>query len=172
MLCSLNTLTPMIRRSLWGLTLALLMGSATQAKACDWTGEGTWARYQPGTLREVEREFTPSKPGGVGTTATGLPIKVTVIYGGQSRSMSEANRDAIANFAGPKQNIIDLFTQEFLFIENGVEYWLPLQKQMIPFVDQELAKGDRVQLLTLWVGYSHPQDKIHHTFVVNEFCKP
>jgi hypothetical protein len=158
----------------------LFMGSAATAQApdaCAWTQEGSWANYPPGTLSSVEQKLAPPKPEGVGQTPTGLPIKATVTYSGESRPVSEVNRDAIATFVNaqqtsPQPNVIGLFAEEFLFTEAGKDYWLPLQKQMIPFVNQELSKGDQVQLLALWVGYSHPQGQVHHTFLVNEFCKP
>lgn len=151
----------------------MLVSSAAQAQAdCGWTSEGTWANYQAGTLSETQQKFAPLKPEGEGVTATGAPVKVQVRYEGKMRSISEVNREAIAKFAGSEQTVTELFTKEFLFTENGVKYWLPLQAQMMPFVEKELSKGDQVELLTLWVGYSHPKGKEHHTFVVNEFCKP
>lgn len=156
--------------------VAALMASSAQApnsEVCAWTQEGTWARYQVNTFSAIEQEFSPSELGGRGVTATGIPIKVTVRYGGQSRPIGAAHQKAIATFAGPeRQQMAELFTEELLFTEDGVDYWLPFQKQVIPYVHEELAKGDQVNLLALWVGYSHPQGKLQHTFVVNEFCKP
>jgi hypothetical protein len=158
----------------------LVVGSTETAQAsdaCAWTQAGSWANYQAGTLSSVEQKLAPPKPEGVGQTPTGLPVKATVTYSGESRPVSEVNRDAIATFANaqqtpPQADVRALFTEEFLFTEAGRDYWLPLQKQMIPFIDQELSKGDQVQLLALWIGYAHPQGQIHHTFLVNEFCKP
>ncbi|PZD72119.1 hypothetical protein C1752_04089 [Acaryochloris thomasi RCC1774] len=160
--------------------LGFLLGSSAAtgqvADVCAWTQEGSWADYQPGTLQKIEQELAPPKPEGVGQTPTGLPVKVTVNYSGESRPVSEVNRDAIATFAQAKQppsqpNITELFTKEFRFTEAGKDYWLPLQKQMIPFLNKELSKGDSVQLLALWIGYAHPQGEVNHTFLVNEFCK-
>ncbi len=161
--------------------ISLLLGSGAAtgqaSDVCSWTQEGSWANYQTGTLKDVEEELAPPKPEGVGHTPTGLPVKVSVSYGGESRPVSAFNQDAIATFAdaqtsSPQPNITELFTEEYLFTESGKDYWLPLQKQMIPFLNQELTPGDQVQLLALWIGYSHPQGEVNHTFLVNEFCKP
>ncbi|MEO0375952.1 MAG: hypothetical protein AAF329_15270 [Cyanobacteria bacterium P01_A01_bin.17] len=162
---------------LFNVLLGSHIGAGQVADACAWTREGSWANYQPGTLREIEAELAPPTPGGVGQTSTGLPVKVMVRYSGESRPVSEVSRDAIATFASAQQNapqadITELFTKEFRFTEAGKDYWLPLQKQMIPFLTKELTQGDQVQLLALWIGYSHPQGEVNHTFLVNEFCKP
>lgn len=163
--------------SILGLLLGSSAATGQASDVCSWTQKGTWANYQAGTLQDVEAELAPPKPEGVGQTSTGLPVKVTVSYRGESRPVSDANRDAIATFADaqetpPQPDITALFTEEYLFTEAGKDYWLPLQKQMIPFLNQELTPGDQVQLLALWIGYSHPQGDVNHTFLVNEFCKP
>lgn len=163
--------------SLFSILLGSPVATGQVADACAWTREGSWANYQPGTLREIEAELAPPQPEGIGQTSTGLPVKVMVRYSGESRPVSQVNRDAIATFAStqqnaPQANITELFTQEFRFTEADQDYWLPLQKQMIPFINEELSKGDQVQLLALWIGYAHPQGEVNHTFLVNEFCKP
>ena len=162
----------MFAQVLGGLLLSSSTTTAQASDTCAWTQSGSWANYQPGTLQGVEQQLAPPKSEGVGTTPTGLPVKATVLYGGESRPISDVNRDAIATFAKSQTNVAELFSEEVLFTEEGKDYWLPLQKQMIPFVEQELTQGDQVELLALWVGYSHPQGQVHHTFLVNEFCKP
>lgn len=65
--------------------------------------------------------------------------------------------------------IVDLFETELLFKENGVEYWLPVQKQVIPYFAQELKKGDQVTLFLIWIGAYKNAGSWDWVFLVNEF---
>jgi hypothetical protein len=77
---------------------------------------------------------------------------------------------AEASFKNPEYR--DLYATEFLFTEGSVAYWLPVQKQLIPYFEQELKKGDKVNLYVVWVGGRKESGTIEHVFSVNDFEKP
>jgi len=65
------------------------------------------------------------------------------------------------------------FDVEFLFLESGVEHWLPVQSNVVPYLVKEVGKGESVHLLALWIGRTYPENgERHHVVIVNEFCKP
>jgi hypothetical protein len=86
--------------------------------------------------------------------------------------MSPARLDLIAGWiktTGRSPEIAKVFDTEFLFLEDSVEYWLPVQSQVIPFFAKELKKGDKVTLYTIWIGGYKCAGKWDWIFLVNEF---
>lgn len=58
-----------------------------------------------------------------------------------------------------------------LFKECDNEYWIPVQKQVIPHFAKELKKGDMVSLFIVRVGGEKAKDRWDWLFIVNEFQK-
>ena len=60
-----------------------------------------------------------------------------------------------------------------LFIEDGVEFWLPVQDVLLSYFRKELHKGERVILFANWIGITYPErgGRRLHVFLVNEFEK-
>ena len=108
-------------------------------------------------------------------SANTFPSLVKVTYTGQSRALSAKKREVIATWLktyGPKNpEYSHLFETELLFTEGKEEYWLPVQAQVIPYFEQELQKGENVNLYLVWVGARRDSGKIEHVFLVNEFEK-
>jgi hypothetical protein len=63
-----------------------------------------------------------------------------------------------------------LFAQEGLFIEDGVEYWLPIQTPLIPYLKEEEAPGELVALFVIWAGATKNNDTVEWVFLVNNFA--
>jgi hypothetical protein len=65
------------------------------------------------------------------------------------------------------------FTTEMLFIEDGVEFWLPVQNVLLPHLRKELRKGESITIFANWIGITYPGQggKRTHVFLVNEFEK-
>lgn len=70
------------------------------------------------------------------------------------------------------EDTFQMFTEEFLFAEDGVEYWLPVQSVLIPHFKREMSKGQSLDLFTAWIGVTFAEPgKRQHIFLVNEFEK-
>ncbi len=63
-----------------------------------------------------------------------------------------------------------MFTEEFLFTEDGIQYWLPVQSVLIKHFENEMHEGDSVDLFAAWIGATFAEPgKREHVFLVNEF---
>ncbi len=161
-----------MNRNLVVLMLALLL--FTPYVTAQEKPEDVWARYTPGTLARVVKAHpgtSAARSKGVGTDWE--PVRARVIYTGTSRPIATGKQRLIsASMAtnGTPQ-FANRFPTEWLFIENGVEFWLPVQDVLIPYFSKELHKGDSVELFVELIGITQPgrDGRRIHVFVVNEF---
>jgi hypothetical protein len=72
---------------------------------------------------------------------------------------------------GVRPDILSLLEKELLIIECNSEYWIPVQKQLIPHFERELKSGDMVSLFIVRVGGEKANEKWEWLFLVNEFQK-
>jgi len=109
-------------------------------------------------------------------TRDSFPSKVKVTYTGRSRIISAKRKELIKDwltttYGRDSKELVKLFDTEFLFTEAGIEYWLPIQGQLIESFNEELKKGEVVILYVAWIGARKESDKIDWVFLVNEFEK-
>jgi hypothetical protein len=72
-----------------------------------------------------------------------------------------------------KPEFVDLYNQEMLFTEDGTEYWLPVQTQVMPHFKKEIGEGAPVDLYIIRLGGHHlPSKDWDWMFIVEEFRKP
>jgi hypothetical protein len=161
------------------LSLAFMVMSITgQVAAQDWD------KYESRTLKEIttrlaEASFknpdvtiTDTKGGSITLSGNTFPSKVVAVYTGSSRKVSDKKKEVIAAWLrvfGKPAEYLDLFESEYLFTEDGKEYWLPVQKQVASFFEKELRKSDKVSLYVVWIGARRDSNGAEHVFLVNEF---
>ncbi|MGB8510462.1 MAG: hypothetical protein WCD76_18965 [Pyrinomonadaceae bacterium] len=136
--------------------------------------------YEPNTLRNVIKENTSDatkyKDTGQLVLTKGRPYRVSVKYTGTSRPIS-ANRKELLKLwiesYGIESRFFELYENEFLFTEDDVEYWLPVQTPVAKYFDKELTKGDRLDVYVQFVGGKRGKgsDHIDWMFLVNEYQK-
>jgi len=142
--------------------------------------QDSWEKYRPRTLDQIIQQHAPErlKAPGLEKAAVSIissdsfPSRVKVIYTGESRIVSAKRKELIVDWVKSfrhKPEIADLFESELLFKEGSVEYWLPVQKQVIPYFAQEVKKGGEVTLLLVWVGVRREPEQTDWVFLVNEF---
>ncbi len=94
-------------------------------------------------------------------------------YTGTSRPTLEPKERFIAFYMESQgtPEFTKKFTTEMLFIEDGIEFWLPVQDVLIPDFGRELHKGEGVTLFADWIGITYPEQggSRLHVFLVNEF---
>jgi hypothetical protein len=163
-----------MRLKLFAFALIATLGTIAAAQEQDQRG-----KYRPRTLGQIVKQHsqrvTDIKAGTYSLfTADGFPSRVAVTYTGQSRKIAPKRKEFIAEWEKTLtsgQKITELFEDEFLFVEDSVEYWLPVQKRLIPYFKQELKKGERIELLLMWIGAKKESEKVDWVFLVNEFEK-
>lgn len=134
-------------------------------------------QYQPRTLSQIIKQNAQRVTdidGGTSSysllNADGLPSKVIVTFAGKSRKTPPEIKEFISEWEQAlslEQEITDLFDEEVLFVEDSVEYWLPVQKAIIPTIKQRIRKGEKVELLLLWIGARKKAGKVDWVFLVN-----
>lgn len=159
---------------LLNLTFALLIFTAC-ASAQEQSAD-TWARYTPSTLARVVK----AHPGIVAARGKGAgtewePVRARVTYTGTSRPIATGKQRLISAYmvTNGTPQFANKFPTEWLFIENGAEFWLPVQDVLVSYFDKELHKGDSVELFVELIGITQPgrDGRRMHVFVVNEFNK-
>ncbi|MGH9765859.1 MAG: hypothetical protein ACREAB_00375 [Blastocatellia bacterium] len=147
-----------------------------------------WKKYQPRILDQIiklhatkvldnpEVLMTFSDGSAAVLTRDSFPSKVKITYTGQSRSIPQKRKELVKDwvtttYGANREEYVKLFDTEFLFIEDSVEYWLPIQSQLIQPLKDELKKGEEVILYVAWIGARKESDKIDWVFLVNEFEK-
>ena len=164
-----------MKRSLSPLFLALLL-VATHTLGHQQSGEDTWARYKPGKLSSIIKAHTnPADAIDKGVDLGSDPVRAQVTYTGASRPTSAKKQRFIAFYMDSvgSPEFTEKFLTELLFIEDGVEFWLPVQDVLLSYFREELHKGERVTLFANWIGITYPErgGSGVHVFLVNEFEK-
>ena len=147
-------------KTAFSFAVVYLMASAT--------ANADWSDYSPGTLREIVDRHTEILGEADTLLVPGLKRIVHVEFGGEIRPLSDNARSAIAEWVFSMQlstDIAELFHAEALFYEDGTEHWLPIQQQLVPHLEEEVAAGNSAVLYILWIGYEAPT----WIFLINEF---
>lgn len=163
----------MIRR-IFAPVLAAILSLSSLAQ-----GQDSFARYKRGKLSAVIKAHTVRYgEGEEGVDLGSDPVKARVTYTGESRPTPEKKRKFIAYWMGsggmPEEDV-EKFGVEFLFIEDSVEFWIPVQDVLIPHFLKEMRKGEQVDVFALWIGTTFPEHgkrQGQHVLIVNEFEKP
>jgi hypothetical protein len=156
----------------------LLLAPGHTAKAQD---AFPWEQYKARTFGEIikqnmdeiaNRDASVRDKVGIVLPGNSLPSQVRVVYTGTTRKISPARKTHLEEWGktfGVKPETIALFEDEMLFIECSTEHWLPVQKQVIPYFEKELKKGDMVTLYTAFTGGRKIDGVWNWIFIVNEF---
>ena len=104
-----------------------------------------------------------------------LPSRVKVVYGGETRPLSDSRRTVInewaKHYAGAPEFYTANYQAEALFSENGESYWLVVRKQLLPEVQERWQKGDPVELFLIKMGNTQYEQKLEAVLLVEKFVK-
>ena len=93
-------------------------------------------------------------------SANPFPSKTSVIYTGKSRPVGEDTKNFISLWVEtrnvPPENA-KMLVEEFLFIENGKEYWMPVHIKTAPKLKNELKAGDDIIIYYFFLGGYNPK---------------
>jgi len=80
------------------------------------------------------------------------PFSLKVRYEGKRRKIPVAHQSFLTGFGKSRQiaSFVALYEEEIQVSENGKKFWIPAQKQVVPYLDQELKTGD---LFWIYVRY-------------------
>ena len=140
-----------------------------------------WDDFKPRTLKEIvaidAKEIKDSeRENRVIFHADMFFSVIRVKYTGKSRSISDAKKDFLKKWAQTFSQNADEYAahyeKDMLFTEGGVEYWLPVQKKVIPYFSKELKEGEEVDIYIVRAGGVCSKQVCDWLFLVEEFQKP
>ena len=148
-------------------------------------GQSSWDLYQPRTFEEFNAKIIPKSLKGPDVVITDPQKKPQIVlsynsfqsqiklrYIGDSRKVSDKRKEVIdlwLKTLGKDKSLLDLFENEYLFLENKTEYWLPVQKQVAAYFPKELKKNDTITALVIWLGGRYTGTTFDPVFLMNEF---
>ena len=107
-----------------------------------------------------------------------LPSRVKVLYDGATRPLHEKKKAVIQSWAHQFAGMVEFYTvpyqTEMLFTENGENYWLAVRTESLPKFEQELSKGDVVELFIIKMGnikLAETDNKLEPVLLVERFAK-
>ncbi|HEU4931341.1 MAG TPA: hypothetical protein VFT48_04640 [Pyrinomonadaceae bacterium] len=137
------------------------------------------ADYTPRTLNEISQlQGTSAETFNINVRIQGeiFPTRVKVVYGHSSRAVSTSTKNAIAawanRYAGATETYTAPYQREVVFSENGQRYWLAVRKELLTRFEEELSKGDTVELFLIKLGSARNGDKWEPVLLVEKFLKP
>lgn len=133
----------------------------------------TWNDYLPRSLESVIEQHqslaTESDPL---FTANNFPSRARVIYLGKKRRLPKDRADFVDKYFAHIRGNPDfrgLFKSEVLVREGGREYWLSIQKELLPALKEEVEAGTEVEIYVTWLGGIRAEGTIEWIFTINEF---
>lgn len=107
-----------------------------------------------------------------------LPSRVKVVYDGTTRPLNARKKEVILSwanqFAGAPEFYTHPYQTEMLFTENGENYWLAVRTESLPKFEQELKKGEAVELFLIKMGsirIERTDEKLEPVLLVERFTK-
>jgi hypothetical protein len=140
----------------WIVATVVFMATARVAIA-----QSGWERYAPGKLTSIidrhRAEIDTSKRNARSfvVSTVGFPTKATLIFAGQTRPIPADHWRLLVMWArgvGIDTTRLAFYREEWLFREDTVEHWLPLQQETAESMRTVVAKGDTVTVWAQWFG--------------------
>ena len=105
-----------------------------------------------------------------------VPSRIRVVYEATSRPLSQNKKDLIGDwarrFAGAPETYTRPYENEVTFSEDGEQYWLAIRKEFVTRFEQELKKGETVDLFVIKLGSVRTADQWEPVLLVEKFAKP
>ncbi|MBD3671248.1 MAG: hypothetical protein HUJ29_10775 [Gammaproteobacteria bacterium] len=127
-----------------------------------------WDDYKPGLISFMISDYKEQSKDSDYFFTPGMPFKANVEFLGEFRKIEENRSKYIGMWLkthGMNPEHINMYSTEVLVKEGKVEYWLPIQKQLIPYFKKEVPNNKRVNLYVVLAGSIHKD----WVFLVNEF---
>lgn len=137
--------------------------------------------YKLRTLKEIRAvgaAIIKEQPEGTTTLVHGnlFPSRVRVTYKGSVRPLTPEKKDVISQwaqrYAGAPSHYTERYTSEALFTEMGVDHWLVMKSQDIPWLRKNLRRGRAVNLHLIRLGAFKTRDTWRWVLLVESFAMP
>ena len=140
-----------------------------------------WSDFKRHTLKEIvnidHQEIDDSEQQDRAILHADMyPSVVRVRYAGKSRPIGQSKKGVLKTwakmFAQDPDSYASKYENDFLFTEDGAEYWLPVQKKVSLYFPKELKEGDEIDIFMVRAGGFCKKKACDWLFLVEEFQKP
>jgi hypothetical protein len=103
-----------------------------------------------------------------------LPSRVKATFQGTTRPLNERRNSLITRWARERAGAPEFYASydaEALFTADGEDYWLAVRKESLPQIEQELKKGDIVELFLIKMGNIRIDNKMEPVILVEKYIK-
>lgn len=99
------------------------------------------------------------------------PFAATVEYSAMLRPLNNERAMLIWQLSSSfgDDRLVDVYKQELLVREGESEYWMPIQDVLIPFLEEELIKGQQITIYARMPAILFSQNGPEFIFLINEF---
>jgi hypothetical protein len=134
------------------------------------SAQSTWDRYVKRTLQEII-ELHSGEIGGADiiTSAHDFASRVTVVYMGKHQLLNVKRAKFLDMFYIGKPKIRALYESEVLVREGKQQFWLPIQKELLPYLLDEVKEGEQFIVFASWLGGFKENDTFEWVFTINAF---
>ena len=167
------------------IVIFCLFATISASSPAQQQGPSSWDKYIPRTLQAImdqnqgllaDMDSTASDPNKeILLTANSFPSTVTLVYRGESRPIPSQHKTLVqywATMLKRPEDLADVFGTEMLFKEGDKEYWIPVQKPLLPYLPKEIKVGETFVAYVGWVGCIKNDDQWDWLFIMNEFDTP
>lgn len=153
-----------------------------QVQESNTEASSTWDRYKETTLEQIMLE----EKGSLADNASGKsetyvfnakslnnPYSVNLVYKNKYRKILPQTAQFLKTWGkslGVDTKNVALYEEEVLFAEpNDNEHWMPIQKQLVPYLKKEAVSDGHVDLAIMWPGAYLESTGYNWVFLINEF---
>jgi len=155
-----------------GAGLMLMLVGLSSLYAAE-IGDSTWDAYVARTLGAIIKQHESDA---VQTdkyfTADNFPTRAKAFYLGKQRSLPKERAAFLDKYFlhfTKQSEFRKLFKSEILVREGEQEYWLSIQTDLLPSLQEEVKPGAEVELFITWLGAVRTSGKLEWIFTINEF---
>lgn len=148
---------------LFSISIALLAGIRTSVHGFDPSG------FPLNTFKNFQRHEGLPEKNIAQFDAAVHPFSAAVTYTGNHRKIGESKSRFIGNFSKiiNQPALLEMYENEIEVIEQVRSYWIPVQKDVIPYFAKELQIGD---IFTIYVRYiGGTQGESERVYLMIEF---
>lgn len=155
------------------LASILIYGYRGLMPALGWPS--SWERYPPNSIAAVienDKEGWSDPKNTYYIAAGGILLRPRVRFTGDVRATTPAARDMMEVFfkTTPGNLSADMYPQSIKVVEEGKEYWLPIQSSLLDDLQADFKRGDTtLDLFAIWLGAKGPTGETK-VVIVNNYC--
>jgi hypothetical protein len=140
-----------------------------------------WDRYRPARLDTVVQNhrhlldvtYDAALDSSLYAQVKPFPLRTRLAFGGKVRPVAPTTTTLMQAWAEARNveaPLADLFTQEARFEGEERSYWMPVQKQLVPFLKNKWPEGGRLELYVQFIGFwMKEKDQATWVFMVNAY---